>query len=641
MGNFKLSWGSIAQAVLFSAAAFLVCSAALGQTQNPPVNGFVIINPISVCSGGLCSPFGVSCTSASGTQVCTQSATPSTATVNTPIGFVDADKNVNLTRAFWAQAGIDVAFFPVQSYNSPTNAIPSSWNNIKDALTRNTFTYSSTNYQSLHLVNVLCADGFIALTSPDFGALTQHPICTEHGGLAGTYSQLTNPPAAPSTAPPLAINGCSTVLPCSPNSNAIDVFFVNTYSGTGVSTPQYGFGWINGDGVSIGKLALSATQPRYDTLAHEIGHTLALNHLNFGASTDTVNSPVGNMMLLGSTRATSSKSGCQLTSGTITTSPPVYNGGALFDLDYTSSTFNPCTTYNLLADHLTLQPAGAPSACPSPLDPTTCFTQEGAAALSPFINKTLPNTANAGGGAQFASATTTSTTSSSGTPAPLIITISASGDPNDPDLPDLSSNIIALPPNDPLSFSGHNPVTQIGGTGCQQDSNGNVILSTCTVTVASVEKLGSNTGTGNLNCDKTLLNGTPSSQCVLITYSAGFAPDINVVLAVGFNKDATTIINNDLLAGAQYTAIDNKGFATTSLFVPVGNPPNVTGFTANSQNPDLTTPNVLLNHGQFQNASAVKLGPVLSKCTPPYITVKIKGKLVTVCPDGNLPDGPD
>src|SRR6516162_7153106 len=206
MGNFKLRWRSIAQVMLFSAAAFLVCGTALAQT---PVNGFVIINPISVCDSGtgLCAPFGVSCTSASGTQVCTQFATPSTATANTPIGFVDADTNVNLTRAFWAQAGIDVVFFPVQSYTSPTNAIPSSWLNIKDAAstTGATLTSYSTTYQTLHLVNVLCADGFIALTSPDFQALTQHSICTEHGGLApGAYSKLVNPPPAPSPAPPLA-----------------------------------------------------------------------------------------------------------------------------------------------------------------------------------------------------------------------------------------------------------------------------------------------------------------------------------------------------------------------------------------------------------------------------------------------------
>jgi hypothetical protein len=568
--------------------------------------------------------------------------------VNTPIGFVDADKNVNLTRAFWAQAGIDVAFFPVQSYSSPTNTIPSSWNNIKDASLGTTFSYSSGTYQTLHLVNILCADGFVALTSPDFQALTQHPICTEHGGLPAG-SKLVNPPPAPSPAPPLAIKGCSTALPCSTNSNAIDLFFVNTYSGTAVTTPQYGFSWINGDGVSIGKLAVSNSTPRFDTLAHEIGHALALTHLNYGANTDTVNSPVGNMMLLGSTRATSSKSGCQVTTSTLSTPPPVYGGGALFDLDYTSSIFNPCSSYNMLADHLTLQPTGAPTACPSPLDPTTCSTQEGAAALSPFINKTLPNIANAGGGVQSASATMTSTTSTSGTPAPLIITISVGDAPNDGSVPDLASSILALPPNDPLSFSGTAVVTQIGGTPAINATGpcDATHLTNCAVQVTGVTKLSNQQVTGNPGCD----SGTgqpPSSQCIKVDYSAGFGPDnpafnpannppLDVVLAVNFNKDAGTITTNNLLAGAQYTAIDSNGFATTTLF---GNAANGF-FTANSQIPDLTTPNVILTPINFQNASAVKLGPVLSKCTPPYITVKIKGQLVPVCPDGNLPDGPD
>src|SRR5207248_2896706 len=145
-----------------------------------------------------------------------------------------------------------------------------------------------------------------------------------------------------------------------------------------------------------------------------------------------------------------------------------------------------------------------------------------------------------------------------------------------------------------------------------------------------------------------LLNGTPSSQCIKITYTAdrtgstGFRPGIFVVLSVNFNKDANTIIGNNLLTGSQYTVIDNKGFATTSLFGPVfDSNHNIVGFTANSANPDLTTRNVLLTQSTFENASAVNLGPILSKCTPPYITVKIKGQLVTVCPDGNLPDGPD
>jgi hypothetical protein len=640
MGNFKPRWRAIAQVTLFSAAAFLVCGTALAQ-GTAPVNGFVIINPISVCSGGLCAPYGVTCTSKTGKPVCTQSPAPGSATTTTPIGFVDADTNVNLTRAFWAQAGIDVVFFPVQSYTSPTNTLDSSWVNITDAAstTGAKFTYSPTNYQTLHLVNVLCADGFIALTSPDFEALTQHSICNDHMGLApGSYSKLVNPPAPPSPKPPLAINGCSPSevgKTCDPASNAIDVFFVNSYLGTGVSSPQYGFSWINGDGVSVSKGIFSITQPRYDTLAHEIGHALALTHLNFGATTDTVNAPVGNMMGLGTTRATSYNSGCQSISGNFLNSPPIYNNGALYDSDY--STTNPCNGV-MLADHLTTGTCTA-------LD-STCMSQEFAAAASPFINKTAPNTANAGGGTQapIAGAATTSTTSSSatpltGTPVPLQITVTATGDP---DSPDLLFNIIALLPSNPLSFNGNQPVTQIGGTpkmaGLTCDANN---LNNCAVTIASVVKLSNQQVTGNPGCD----SGTgqpPSAQCVKITYNPGFRPGDNIVLAVSFNKDAGVIITNNLLTGAQWTSSDANGFSTTTLFAPA-----VNGFIANSGNPDLATASELLNASTFKNATAANLlqshgnaGLKLAQCTQPWITVVSKnGKQTTIeCPDGNLPD---
>lgn len=675
MANLRLSWRSIARVMLFSTAALLLCGPALAQT-NQPVSGFVVINPISVCSNGSCAPYGLSCTTTSGKPVCTKSPAPSSATVNTPIGFVDAATNVNLTRAFWAQAGLDVAFFPVQSYNSPSNTIDPSWNNIKDAVSNVALTsatggnYTPTTYQTLHIVNVLCADGFIALTSPDFQALTKHTICTDHGGLGSGYQKLANPPAAPSTAPPLAINGCSTALPCSTNSNAIDVFFVNSYLGPGASNPvQYGFSWINGDGVSVQQAIFSnspgplppAAAPRYDTVAHEIGHALALSHTNFGLPfTDPT--IIDNLMQVGTTRATSYNSGCQGTPGMLSDfivgPPPVYTNGALFDLDLPTSS-NPCPALvgeTPLADQLTLQSESPTSVCSSPLDPTKCLTQQGAAALSPFINKILPNTANAGGGqssaplAASANTTTTSTTStSSSTPAPLQITIAVSGAPNDGN-PDLAESIIAIPPSDQLSFSGNQPVTQIGGTGCDPNN----IPKGCAVTVTKVVKLSNQQVTGNPGCD----SGTgqpPSSQCVAIFYSPGFGsdntafsqsnipPGISVELAVDFNKDATVILTNQLLSGTQYTAISNNGFATTSLFSTT---PGTAS--ANSQNPDLTTPNVLLQPESFQNASAAHPpngNRKLALCTPPFTTVfqKIKGQLVPelVCPDGNLPDGPD
>jgi hypothetical protein len=139
------------------------------------------------------------------------------------------------------------------------------------------------------------------------------------------------------------------------------------------------------------------------------------------------------------------------------------------------------------------------------------------------------------------------------------MTITASGDQSDPDVPDLASTIIALLPNDPLSFNGNRPVTQIGGSGCARDSNGNVIfpLTNCDVTLTKVTKLTSQQITGNPGCD----SGTgqpPSSQCIKMDYSPGFEPGDNIVLAISFNKDSATIINNGLLKGTQYTSIDNR-----------------------------------------------------------------------------------
>jgi len=119
---------------------------------------------------------------------------------------------------------------------------------------------------------------------------------------------------------------------------------------------------------------------------------------------------------------------------------------------------------------------------------------------------------------------------------------------------------------------------------------------------------------------------------------------MNIVLAVSFNKDATTIINNHLLAGAQYSGIDANGVSTTSVFGDIANG----FFTANTGFPDFTTPLVLTNQSKFQNVTAANLfksngkaGLKLAQCTQPWVTVtvKVKGQLVTetVCPDENLP----
>jgi len=272
MGNFKPRWRSITRALLFSATAFLVCGAALAQ-----VNGFVVVNPIVVCdsNGANCPPFGAICSTNTTTKnyTCTQSTSPSTATVNTPIGFVDGDFNINLTRAILhAQSGVDVAFLPVRQYNSPnTNVDP--WPKITTtgAQTPYSTTTNPTNYQHIHLKNITCKDKTVVQASPDLAALTGHQICTEHGGVPAGVS---NPPPSPSTS--------SNPVPLGSTlgqTNALDVFFVTDFPGNAV----FGISWINGDGVSIGGPAtFLVTGPRFDNLDHEFGHALALDHNTFG-----------------------------------------------------------------------------------------------------------------------------------------------------------------------------------------------------------------------------------------------------------------------------------------------------------------------------------------------------------------------
>jgi hypothetical protein len=591
MGNFGLCWRSIAQVLLFSTAAFLVSGAALAQ-----VNGFVVVNPIVVCDsmGGTCPPFGVQCGTniTTGAYTCTQSLSPSTATVNTPIGFVDGDTNTNLTRAILAgEAGIDVAFFPVQQYNSlSTNVDP--WPKI-------TPTYISTNYQHLHLKSVTCKDGIAVQASPDLAALTQHQICTEHKGVPAGVS---NPPPAPSPAPPLG----STLG----ESNALDVFFVTDFPGATV----FGVSWINGDGVSIGGPAsFLVSGPRFDNLAHEIGHALALDHTTFGIGTAT-----NNLLTTGSSRVVPSTSGCSITNplGTNRFSNP--NSGVLYDL--ADPTVFPCPTFppTPKADQL------IPGTCAA-LD-STCTNQVGALSLSPFINKTLASTANAGGGAPAAAgvagAATTSTSSSSGAVPFEVDAAPGTGENGD----SINSIIIALPNISGLTFSGSGPATQTGGVGG--------------VNIVNQVRLNGNSGIGNSNCVKSINLAPPSVQCLQIFFSTGgaqgnaFVAGDSVTFNLALNKDKATIVQNNLLDGTQFTVITSTvntstAFSTTSTFGAFD--PSIGFFHADSRFPDFTTPNQI--NPNFVSAAVVQLGRDLSKCTPPYTGSGPHQQ----CPGGSLP----
>jgi len=606
MGNVRLYYRWFARALLLPAAVFLACGAALAQ-----VNGFVVVNPIVVCdsNGANCPPFGALCSTnaKTGAYTCTQSTSPSTATVNTPICHVDGDTNTNLTRAIMAAgAGVDIAFLPVRQYNSPnTNVDP--WPKITTtgAQTPYSTTSNPTNYQHIHLKSVTCKDGITIQASPDLAALTQHQICTEHKGVP---SGVSNPPPSPSTSAnpvPLA----STLG----QSNALDVFFVTDFPGNAV----FGISWINGDGVSIGGPAtFLVSGPRFDNCDHEIGHALALDHNTFGLTTS-----ITNLMTTGSSRFVPSTSGCsnpilQPTIGTNGFLNP--NGGVGYDLQ--DPTVYPCSTVS----NPPLTPAAEQltSSTTPCTDLTTCTNQVGALSLSPFINKTLAATAMAGGGLQAPVAGAATTTSSSSCdPSVAVFEVDAlSGTGADKD--SFDSVIIGLPNISGLTYSGSSPATQCGGTGG--------------VNIINQVRLNGNTGIGNPNC--TPLNKTASFQCLQIFFSTGgaqgnaFVAGDSVKFNLALNKDFQSVIApNNLLNGTQFTPVistanTSVAYATTTTGSMINGV-----FTADTRFPDFTAQNQISQN--FVSEAVVQHGPQLSKCTPPYVG---SGKNQQ-CPGGSLP----
>ncbi len=133
----------------------------------------------------------------------------------------------------------------------------------------------------------------------------------------------------------------------------------------------------------------------------------------------------------------------------------------------------------------------------------------------------------------------------------------------------------------------------------------------------------------------------PSVQCLEIFFSTGgaqgnaFVAGDTVTFNLALNKDNTTISQNNLLNGTQFTVISSTlntsvAYSTTSTGSMVNGV-----FTANSQFPDFTIPNQIAPN--FVSAAVVQLGKDLSKCTPPYV-----GSAPHLqCPGGSLPTGSD
>jgi hypothetical protein len=165
--------------------------------------------------------------------------------LSNPIGFVDQATGIDITRAMLNQIGVDVTYLPIVEYD---NSVFFSQLAVLDDANNNTCPFPGGTMT-----------GF---TSCNFLTLSQQPQISQDP----TYVPMSPPPLGGPTQDPTVIN----------------MFFV----GELMAPPDqvgtlYGFSWINNNGIAIS--ASTFSNARFDTLAHELGHNLALTHAGYGA----------------------------------------------------------------------------------------------------------------------------------------------------------------------------------------------------------------------------------------------------------------------------------------------------------------------------------------------------------------------
>jgi hypothetical protein len=507
--------------LLLGAAVVLASSSARADLTTCAAGAvcyYVAVQPIDVCSstGTGCAPFNTS----------SKIGNPATATSTTPIGFVDATTKKDITRAILNQIGVDLAWSPIKRYNNTT-------------------------FQTLHVVScqIGTANCTSGLTSTDFMTLSQQNQISQ--GTAGFPN-----PSSPNA-------------PVASSPNVLNMFFVSTLVPPTAGTTLYGFSWPSNNGIAISSTTFFPPfplTPRFDNLAHEIGHNLGLDHadaFNQGAPTDDV----------------------------------MTNGAARLEPGSTSAAINDVTP-------------GAPGdGSADQLNTTIAPTQTSRVALSGFLNP-------------IANSTTAATTQGTGTIGTALIVSNTAGD-----LTTITAAPNSTKPDTSVRFdvsgptSGRPGETLIGlnltlGKGLHFDPTNQVSFlfgSNSFVTSTTYD----HGNTGDVNCP------IPGTQCLLIQLS-GLPEGSFLFFKQGIigapgqvGSSGKTVTTNDIAnAGASITYKFSDGLIITSTLTPVG----CCELVANSQQPDPTVP-AQIDPNVFQSTGFPPCTPIEgTTCPDPLMT---------------------